>query len=168
MVYFLIIAATILRLIPHPPNFAPITAMALFGAGFLPKKYAIIVPLSAMLISDFFLGFHKTMVFVYGSFVLIAFLGFWLLKKRSLKSIVLASILSSVLFFIVTNFGVWLLGWYPRTWEGLMACYIAAIPFFRNTLVGDLFYVGVMFGAAEFVTFLIKNKKYAFLKILKP
>ena len=156
---FLIIGiAVALRLIPHPPNFAPIAAMALFGGAYLDKKYALIVPILAMIISDFFIGFHNTILFVYGSFLLTGVIGVWLRKRRNTKTIFAAALASSLLFFIITNFGVWLTGnLYPKTFTGLLECYIAAIPFFRNTIVGDLFYTGVFFFGYEAVLRFVKS-----------
>ena len=156
---FLIIAiAVVLRLIPHPPNFAPIAAMALFGGSYLNKRYALIVPLAAMLISDLFLGFHNTIVFVYGSFLLTGMVGLWLRNHRTIQNVIIASLFSSIAFFIITNFGVWLVGnLYPKTFQGLLECYTAAIPFFRNTVIGDLFYTGVFFGGYEVVLRFVKN-----------
>ncbi len=140
--------AVVLRLLPHPPNVAPIAAMALFGGAYLNKKYALIVPLLAMFASDIFLGFHSTMPFVYGSFLLTGLIGFWIRKHKNAHNIIFASIASSLLFFIITNFGVWFMGsMYPKTILGLVDCYVAGIPFFRNTMVGDLLYVGVFFGS---------------------
>lgn len=149
--------AVILRLIPHPANFAPIGAMALFGGAYLNKKYALIVPLLAMFVSDLFLGLHDTMVFVYGSFLLAGFIGLWLKKHQKAQNIILASLVSSILFFVITNFGVWTVGnMYPKTLTGLLECYIAAIPFFRNTILGDLVYTGVFFGGYEIVLRIMK------------
>lgn len=153
----MILAAAASRLIPHPPNFAPIGAMALFGgACFVSKRMAFLVPLAAMLLSDLAigllsgdlsLGFHRLMPVVYGSFALIVCLGFSLRRRRKLVPIAGAALASSVLFFALTNVGVWALGsLYPKTWEGLVACYVAAIPFFRNTLLGDAVYTTVLFG----------------------
>ncbi len=146
------------RLIPHPPNFTPIGAMALFGgACFADRRIAFIVPLAAMLLSDLAigllsgdlsLGLHRLIPVVYGSFGLIVCLGFWLRKRRTVFPVAGAALAGSVLFFVLTNFGVWALGsWYPKTWEGLVACYVAAIPFFHNTLLGDAVYDTVLFGS---------------------
>lgn len=144
--------ALILRLIPHPPNVAPIAAMALFGGAYLDKRYALLVPLIAMLASDFFIGFHSTMPFVYGSFVIIGLIGLWLRNHKTIANTVGATLISSLLFFLITNLGVWLVGGlYPKTLQGLINTYFYAIPFFRNTIVGDLFYVGLFFGAYELV-----------------
>jgi hypothetical protein len=144
----LVAAAT--RLVPHPPNVTPIAAMALFGGAHFASPFAaVVVPLSAMFLSDLLLGFglHPVMPFVYGSFAFTVCLGRWLRGRRSPLAIALATVRGSVVFFVVTNLGVWLVGdLYPRTLDGLVTCYIAAVPFFRNTLVGDAFYTVVLFG----------------------
>lgn len=157
----IILFAVVLRLLPHPPNFAPIAAIALFGGTYLDKKYALIVPLLIMFISDFFLGLHQTMAFVYGSFLLTGLIGLWLKKHKSLKNILLATMSSSVLFFIITNFGVWLVwDFYPKNPTGLLQSYFLALPFFRNTFLGDLFYTGLFFGSYELLLwFLIQKAK---------
>lgn len=144
--------AVVLRLLPHPPNFAPIAAMALFGGAYFDRKYALVIPLTALLVSDFFLGFHNTMLFVYGSFLISGMIGMWLKKHRAVTNVVLASLSSSVMFFIITNFGVWAVtDLYPKTINGLVTSYVMAIPFFRNTLLGDLFFSGLFFGGYEVV-----------------
>lgn len=147
----LILAAAIVRLLPHPPNFAPIAAMALFGGAYFNKKvFAFAIPLAALLFTDLFLGFHNTMWAVYMSFIVIVGLGMVMLKKKSVLRIILASVSASVLFFVVTNFAFWATDTlYPTTAAGLAACYTAAIPFFHNTLIGDLFFTGAMFGLFE-------------------
>ena len=135
---FVLIAA-LTRLVPHPPNFAPITAMSLFaGAYFTRKQLAFIVPLLAMLISDLFLGFYSISIFVYLSFAVITFIGQQ--KNRVTPKLVL---LGSVLFFLISNFGVWLL-YYPKTIDGLFTCFALAIPFFVTSLLGDIFYSVIM------------------------
>jgi hypothetical protein len=147
----LIIMAAIVRLLPHPPNFAPIAAMALFGGAYFNKKvFAFAVPLAALFLTDLFLGFHNTMWAVYLSFIVIVGLGMVMLQKKSTLRVVLASVSASVLFFIVTNFAFWASDTlYPTTAAGLAACFTAAIPFFHNTLIGDLFFTGTMFGLFE-------------------
>lgn len=144
----MIFAAAFIRLIPHPPNFAPIAAMALFGGAYFNKKWAaFLVPLAAMFITDLILGFHETMWAVYLSFALIVVIGMTMLKAKKVSSIFLASVISSVSFFIITNFGIWLsTSYYAKTGVGLAACYTAAVPFFHQTLLSDLFFVGVLFG----------------------
>lgn len=149
--FSLILLAALSRLIPHPPNVAPITALALFGGVYLDRKHTFVVPLAAMLVSDYFIGFHSGMLWVYGSFVAIGFVGLWLREHQGYMATFVASVVGSVLFFIVTNFAVWMSSnvMYPPTPAGLIECYVAGIPFFRNTLLGDLFYVGSLFGISE-------------------
>lgn len=144
----MIFAAAFVRLLPHPPNFAPIAAMALFGGAYFNKKWAaFLVPLAAMFITDLMLGFHETIWAVYLSFALIVVIGMIMLKEKKVGNIFFASVISSVSFFIITNFGIWIsTGYYEKTGAGLAACYIAAIPFFHQTLLSDLFFVGVLFG----------------------
>ncbi len=148
----MVLLAAALRLIPHFPNFTPIAAMALFGgAYFSNKKLAFIIPLTAMFISDLIIGFHSTMWAVYLSFAIVVLIGFSLRKSKKISNIFLAVLSSSVLFFVVTNFAVWTTGtMYPMNIAGLGECYVAAIPFFSYSILGDLFYAGIFFGAFEF------------------
>lgn len=147
----MVFGAAFVRLIPHPPNFAPMAAMALFGGAYFTKKWiAFLVPITAMFVTDLFLGFHPTMWAVYLSFTLIVILGMLMLKQKKVGNIFFASVTSSVVFFIFTNFGVWLsTPYYAKTGVGLIACFSAAIPFFHQTLLGDLFFVTIMFGLYE-------------------
>jgi hypothetical protein len=149
--FTLILLAAFTRVLPHPPNVAPITALALFGGVYLDRKLTFVVPLLAMLIADYFIGFHSTMAWVYSSFIAIGFIGLWLRNHRGVVSTIGASLAGSILFFVVTNYGVWMgsMQTYPHTAAGLAACYTAALPFFRNTLLGDLAYTGILFGAYE-------------------
>ena len=137
-IYFVIaiIAVAVLsRLVPHPPNFTPITAIALFSIINFKNKYiAVSIPIICLFVSDLILGISLINLFVYFSFILISGIGY-LFGKINIKSV----LLSSMVFFLFTNFGVWLIG-YPKTLQGLITCYIAAIPFFGYTLAGDLFY----------------------------
>tara|TARA_R100000027_G_C2223430_1_gene86808 strand:+ start:31 stop:513 length:483 start_codon:yes stop_codon:yes gene_type:complete len=131
----LIVLAVLTRLIPHPPNVAPITAIALFGGSrFDDKKMAFLLPLLCMFISDIFLGFSVITPFVYLSFMMISYIG--INSKKISNGTILGS---STLFFLLTNFGVWMLG-YPFTLAGLVSCYTMALPFFVNTIIGDLFF----------------------------
>ncbi|MCX8107146.1 MAG: hypothetical protein N3D80_14880 [Ignavibacterium album] len=150
---FMVFAAAFIRLIPHPPNFAPIAAMALFGGAYFNRKsFAFAVPLAAMFLTDAIIGFHSEMWLVYLSFALIVLIGMLMLKKVNIKNVIIASLTASISFFIITNFGVWAFGtMYPKNIAGLIECYIAAIPFIQNTLIGDLFFSGIMFGMFEFV-----------------
>ena len=147
----MVFAAAFIRLLPHPPNFAPIAAMALFGGAYFNKKWAaIIVPLFAMFITDLFLGFHPTMWAVYLSFVLIVMIGMVMIKQKKVTNIFFASVIASVVFFVISNFGVWLsTPYYEKTSIGLAACFTAAIPFFHQTLLSDLFFVAILFGLFE-------------------
>ena len=144
----MIFAAAGMRFLPHPPNFESIGAIALFaGAHFDDKRWAFVLPLAAMLLSDAVIGFHAQMPIVYGTFALVVCMGFFLRERRTALNIAGAAAAASTLFFVITNFGVWAFdGLYPRTFEGLVVCYIAAIPFFGNTLAGSLFYTAVLFG----------------------
>lgn len=156
---FLVVFGILSRLLPHHPNVAPITALCLFGGVYLPKKFAFL-PLLALLISDYFIGFYGLdMLYVYGSFALIAGIGWWLKKHKKPMFILGSSFVSSVLFFLITNFGVWAPpnNWYPHTLNGLIQSYTLAIPFFRNTLLGDLGYTILLFGGYELVKILAKK-----------
>lgn len=165
MAYFFIAAGVILRLVPHLPNFAPIAAMALFGGAYLNKKYALIVPLVALAVGDFFIGFYQPylMTAVYGSFLLVGLIGLWLKNHKTIPNVIGASLIGSILFFLITNFAVWAIQplmpqpIYPATWQGLLECYTMGLPFFRNTILGDLFYVGAMFGLMEAVLWITKK-----------
>ena len=143
-----ILAAATLRLVPHPPNFSPIDAMALFSGAYLGRRgIAFVAPLAALLLSDLVLGFYHGMATVYATVALIVVVGWWLSARRTPLRIGAAAIVGSVLFFVITNFGMWLFsGFYPLTGAGLAACYVAAIPFFQNTVAGDLFYAAILFG----------------------
>ena len=144
----MIVLAAASRLIPHPPNMTPIAAIALFGgATFADKRLAFLAPLAALVLSDLVLGFSSSIGFVYGSFALIVGVGLWLQQRRTAPIVLGAVLFSSLLFFAVTNFGVWAMtSMYPHTLAGLGACYVAAIPFFRNEVLGDLFYAALLFG----------------------
>ena len=147
----MVFAAAFVRLIPHPPNFAPVAAMALFGGAYFNKKWvAFLVPLAAMFVTDLFLGFHPTIWAVYLSFGLIVVIGMVMIKQKKVTNIFFASVTASVSFFIITNFGVWLsTPYYEKTGAGLAACYTAAIPIFHQTLLSDLFFVAILFGLFE-------------------
>lgn len=147
VVSLIIIAAVALRVfLADVPNVAPITAMALFAGMFFERKFlAFVIPAVTMLISDLFIGFHSTMWAVYGSFALIALIGIYLEKRKSTLNIIGGSLISSLLFFLITNFAVWL-AWYPQTTEGFIECYTLAMPFLDKTIVSDLLFTGVFVG----------------------
>jgi hypothetical protein len=144
----MVLAAAAVRLLPHPWNFTPIAAMALFGgAQFASKRTAFLMPLTALFLGDLVLGLHRLMPFVYGCFALTVCLGFWVRRQPRASRIVIASVLSSTVFFLVTNFSAWAcLDTYPKNATGLLECYVAGLPFLRNGLLGDLLYAGVLFG----------------------
>lgn len=144
----MILAAAASRLIPHPPNAASITAVALFGGAYLcDKRLAFLVPIAALFLSDLVLGFYSHMEVVYGSFALVVCIGLLLRRRCTPLAIGGAALASSALFFVVTNFSVWVFGsLYPKTIAGLFTCYVAAIPFFQNTLLGDALYTVALFG----------------------
>ena len=167
--FFLLVftaAAILLRLVPHPANFAAIAALALFAGTYCAKfsKWWLLAPMAAMVVSDIFIGTYdlRIMVAVYGSFLAVAFIGVILARRKRVGSILLSSVVASILFYITTNFAVWMFGTlYPLTFEGLIASYVMALPFFRNTLLGDLFYVTAFFGAYEFVVAVLPSMKTA-------
>ncbi len=160
----MVLAAAFSRLLPHPSNFAPIGAMSLFGAAYFSRKdIALLVPVIAMWLSDLvinnvlytqyfdgFVFFYQGCLWTYVAFIAIGLLGFVLLKKVKVQNVFLASILAAIVFFLISNFGVWQSGtMYPKTFSGLMACYTAGLPFLKNTLLGNLFYSSVLFGSFE-------------------
>jgi hypothetical protein len=141
------------RLVPHPVNFAPVTALALFGGAYFDRRFSFALPFAVLLVSDALIGFYDGIAWVYGAFFLVSVIGWTLRQGRTFARTTVATVSGSVLFFVVTNFGVWLSGtMYTPDLAGLIDCYVAAIPFFRNTLAGDAFYVAVLFGAAGLAT----------------
>jgi hypothetical protein len=161
LVLFLIIGGIALRFVPHAPNFTPIAAIALFSGAYLKKRHAILLPLLIMVISDLAFGIHDLVLFTWGGFVLTSILGFWLKRHKNVVGVVSASFGSSILFYLITNFGVWLMGWYPPTLSGLMTSYIMAIPFLRNFMAATVLYTTVMVGTCELVALKVKGRKLA-------
>ncbi len=154
----LICVAATFRLINHPINFTPVGAMALFaGATLRDRRWAIGLPLVAMLGTDMWLGFHSTIPFVYGALALIVLVGQKIREhRREPLWVGGAALLASALFFVVTNLGVWLAGeWYPRSMAGLVDCFVMAIPFFHHTVAGDLVFSAVLFGGFALVESLV-------------
>ncbi len=174
----IVLLAAFSRLIPHPPNFAPIGAMSLFGAAYFSRKYlAFVVPIVAMWLSDLllnnviygqyfdhFVWFYNGFYWTYAAFIFIGLIGFGLLKKVRPVNLLIASLSASVVFFLVSNFGVWASGtMYPNTFSGLMSCYAAGLPFFKNTIMGDLAYSGALFGIFEVIQYkvpVLKSSDY--------
>ncbi len=156
-----IILAVVLRFMPHPPNFSPIAAMALFGGVYLGRRYAIVLPFLAMAVSDVFLGFNQSTPLVYLSFLLTGLIGFAVRKHKNAAMVIGASLLSSLIFFLVTNFNYYYTpAFYPKTIAGMLESYQMAIPFFKNTILGDLFYTSVFFGGFELASRLLERKVY--------
>jgi hypothetical protein len=145
------VVAAAVRIAPHPWNFTPLGAMALFsGAVLKDRRLAFAFPLLALFAGDLFVGFYKltVMLIVYASFLVNVAIGLWLRDRRTVGRISLATLLGAIQFFLVTNFAVWqFLGGYPHKAPGLLACYIAGVPFFWNTLAGDAFYATLLFGS---------------------
>lgn len=162
----LLLLAVASRLIPHPANFAPMGAIALFGSAYFNRKYlALLLPMLATWISDLFINnviyaqyypkftwFYEGFYWQYGTYVLIGLLGLVIFKKVNSKRILAGGLVSTILFFIISNFGCWIGSTiYPQNFGGLMECYAMGIPFLKGTLLGDLFYCGVLFGSFEFI-----------------
>lgn len=148
LILSMILLCAVLRILPHPRNFTPVGATALFsGAMLRDKRLAFAFPLIALFAGDLFVGFHKLMPVVYASFLLSAVIGLWLKNNRTVARIAGATLLGAIQFFLVTNFAVWaMLGSYPKTASGLISCYVAGIPLFWNTLGGDSLYATLLFG----------------------
>lgn len=147
----LIAFGVIFRLLPHPANIAPIGALTIFAGAKLPRKWAVAVPLGAMILSDLFIGFHNVIAYTWGTYALIALLSSGFLKKKeSVIRIAGLTLSGAFLFFMITNFGVWLnSGMYAKTLEGLIQCYVMALPFYQNSLIGDFGFTIGLFGLYE-------------------
>jgi len=153
------------------PNFSPIAAIGLLGAAlFRNKLLALAIPFSILLLSDILIGatsnmkfgLHPQSVYVYLSFFIITIIGIFSLSNGyKIGKLIGLSLLSSVVFFVISNFGVWINGGYPQIVAGLVECYVAAIPFFSYTILGDLFFVGLTFGAYELIKMFYLSKVQA-------
>ena len=159
------IAVALFRVMPHPPNITPITALALVGGLTFPRaRFAVISCFLALFISDAFIGFHHLMVFVYGSFFLTILVGLFIKTYLSKRYLFPGAVLSSCLFFLITNFGVWLYSpAYPKTVTGLYHCYVAGVPFFRYSIIGDLAFTLIIATSIHLITALVK-KSSLFIK----
>ena len=148
----LVVFGVVMRLSEHPYNFTPILAISLFtGICFYNRKYLLTVPLLMMFISDYFLGFHSLILWVYAPLLICLLIGIAARQYLSGYTVLYSSVLCSVIFFLVSNFGVWIIG-YPKTFEGFISCYIMALPFFKNTLIGTVMYSYVFLYAYSFLT----------------
>lgn len=157
MVYFFIFLGAALRVLPHMPNFAPIGAIALFAGVYLGRKNAFLISLIAMLVSDYLIGFDSVMmrVIVYGCFLLSVGIGVLVKKRKNIITILGGTLAGSVIFYLITNFA-WFYGtsMYTHDLNGIIASYVNALPFFKNSLMGDFFYVGIFFGSYELIRYL--------------
>ena len=146
------------RLIPHPPNFTPILATAIYTPYIINDKWiAMLIPLSAMFIADIIIGFHPYMLWVYGAIGISTLLSYWSMRfNKKYMQLTVMTLVSSILFFIITNFAVWVIwDYYPKTIDGLLLCYSMAIPFFQNTIYGTIIYTSLI------VITIKKGEKYA-------
>ena len=157
----LIAIAVTLRILPHPANFAPVGAISIFGGAILPKRMSVLVPLLAMMISDAVIGFYSLMPLIWACYLIIALASSHWLRPAKLRRGIGLTLGASTFFFVVTNFGVWATsGMYAHTWSGLMNCYTLAVPFFRNTLLSDLAYTGLLFSIYALATHALKLGKF--------
>jgi uncharacterized protein DUF6580 len=171
----LILLAAFSRIIPHMPNFSPLGAIGLFGAAYFTKKWqAFLIPIGATWLSDLFINnviyaqyyptftwFSEGFYWMYGSYLLITLAGLFIFKKITVQRVLAGALTSTVIFFLITNFACFPSNpTYPQNFNGLVTCYAVGIPFLKGTLLGDLFYSVVLFGA-----FALAEKKFSVLKI---
>ena len=156
----IIFLVSLTRLVPHLPNFTPILALAIFGGAYLSNRIiALSLPILAMFLSDLIIGFHSQIYAVYVTIIVLSLLGN-MIKTKNIKNLAITGFAGSLIFFVITNFSVWLSGGlYPLTINGLLECYIMAIPFFHNTLISTLLFLGILFFGYTFA-----EKKYQVLK----
>jgi hypothetical protein len=156
---FIITIGILSRLVPHPANMTAIGGLALYSGAKVETKKAILLVLISMFVSDIVLGFHSLMWATYGSLIIAVCIGRWVNKSRSLKRILGGTFIASIIFFVITNFAVWATTpLYAKTIQGLIMCYIMALPFFRNSLIGDIAYAFFFFYGFEYVYSFIKSK----------
>ena len=155
----LIVCAALMRLLPHVPNFTPLTAIAVFSGAVLSPGIAIIVPVAAMIASDLLIGPHPLFWLTWGCFALSALSGIWVRRDRRAPRILAATLGGSVLFFVATNLGTFFFGGlYEQNFPGLAQCFTLALPFFRNALAGDFFYAALIFGVFELARRVIRRR----------
>jgi hypothetical protein len=139
------------RLITHTPQFTAILAVSMFAGLYLKPRYAMIVPVAMMIATDIILGFHDTMVYTWGSMLIISAVGIWIKSHKNFWTVFGGSILSAVIFFVITNLGAWISPLYPDTLKGLRECFIMAVPFFRSTLASTVAYSLVLYAGYEWL-----------------
>ncbi|MDO8663683.1 MAG: hypothetical protein Q7K28_02505 [Candidatus Wildermuthbacteria bacterium] len=150
--FFLVALGVASRLLPHTANFTPVTAIALFASAYLGLRYSLAVLLAVMFATDAIIGFYswQIMLAVYGSFALSSLIGFYIQKHKRVATVFFGALGSSLIFFLITNWAVWQFSaLYPHSFAGLMQSYLMAIPFFKNSLAGDMLYTGLLFGVFE-------------------
>ncbi|MFA5030443.1 MAG: DUF6580 family putative transport protein [Patescibacteria group bacterium] len=156
------------RFVPHPANFTAIGAVGIFAGAVMPKKWAIVIPVVAMALSDIFLGFHSLMVFTWGCMMLAAGIGLLIRQSMKPRIILLGSLLASVQFFLITNWAVWMFTpLYSKGLDGLFASYVAGLPFFRNMIAGDLVYTAALFCVYALALVLVQRRQRVPVAYLK-
>ena len=160
LIISIIFLVSLTRIFQHTPNFTPILALAIFGGAYLPNRItAISLPIISMFISDLIIGFHSQIFTVYATIILLSILGH-LMKTKNFKNFAITGFTGSLIFFIITNFSVWLGGsLYPLTIDGIIQCYIMAIPFFHNTLISTILFLTILFFGYTFAEKKISNLK---------
>ena len=158
-VFTLVIVAVFSRLIPHPWNLTALGSVALFAGAYLkPRSLAFVVPLCAFLITDLILGVHNTMLFTYAAVAICSLLGIRYLQKPRVVMVLGMSLASSLIFFAISNFGVWVVGdLYPLNTQGFVNCFVMAVPFIQGQVLGDLLHSAVLFGSYSYLA-----KKFQF------
>lgn len=143
----LIVLGAASRLLHLPPNIAAVTGVTLL-AGFTLRNVwlALLVPIGAMVLADIVLGWYPGVLATYAGMAAGVFIARGLLPRLTVLRLVATTFLASLAFFVLSNFGTWLEGWYGYTWDGLVACYIAALPFWQNSLVADFISTALAFG----------------------
>ena len=158
VIYGVLLFTILSRLLPHPMNVTSVGALSLFAGAFLPLRIAWIAPVTALLVGDAVNGFYGlvVMLFVYAGFAVGTMVGrLMLANKRTIINLAASALISASIFFVLSNFGMWLSGTYPATIDGLISCYIRGIPYFRYSLIGDIFYTFLLFGSYELVRLII-------------
>lgn len=160
LVGLIVAVSLVMRLVPHPANFVPLGALALASGVYLRSRWGILVPLFVMVASDLIVGWHNLVLFTWGSYLLMGMIGWWVRQHKSVWRVAGGTLAGSVLFYVVTNFAVWAFTpLYAKTAAGLVQCFYLALPFFRNTVAGDIFYVGVFFGLYEALYYLAARQR---------
>lgn len=163
VVFLVVVFCAASRLVKHPYNFTPIVALSVFTGSYIRNKWWAVLLIGAMVLSDYFIGFYdwRLMFFVYFSIALSYFIAVIINKRQILKTMLMASTLASISFFVITNFSVWVLtGWYSKDWQGLANCYILALPFFKNSFLGDIIYSLVFFSCYKLTIVFIQYSRY--------